>query len=278
MKILNIKQINLLIACFVLATLLANGQAIINDTTINNDVVSLPVIGSTANWSGKTVTYIFEVGWAQFELLDVIGGNNSAVINNSINFKYVWDSSQIVITIREIKPNFINGNLFNIVLKLLTRVDFYFPNEIFEITPKKIIVGDSIITLTEKTAKVNIDYIPANLTYIKDISLNYPNPFYYETNILFSLPEESSVNFDIYNPLGLCVQQIPDKKNDFGKPFFYEIINSNYQQILIENNNVLEKGLYRLRLRINNIEGASGIYYMSVRLGNMKRLIKMGVN
>ena len=278
MKILKIKNIGLIIICFCLANIIAKGQAEINDTTISLDVVSLPVIGWTENWIGKPITYIFKVNWVSFELLEITGNVNSAILNNNIQYNFDWETGEIIVKINEIKPNFNKGVLFNIVVRILTNVYFYDPYDIFTITPKSISIGDSLINLEEKTAQISLNYTPTNLTYISDISFNYPNPFNYETKIMFSLNETQSVNCEIYNSLGVCVKRIPDKNEDYSSAFYYELINSNRQDIKIEESNILEKGLYHLLLRKNFIEIASDVYYLVFRIGDGYRLIKMGIN
>jgi hypothetical protein len=108
--------------------------------------------------------------------------------------------------------------------------------------------------------------------------LNYPNPFTYGTNILFSLSEDSPVSFEIYNFLGILVQSIPTKDEDGSKGFNYELSDSKRSTIDIEQNNKLEKGLYHIRLQVNKTYISNGVYYMVIRIGNTSRLISMSIN
>ena len=278
MKVLEVKNVILLAICSIVLTNVAMANyAEIKDTTISTDIVSLPVYGITEDWGGKTITYSFEVNWASFELLEVVADSNSAVLNNSIKYDYAWQTRLITIVVNDIKPNFGAEILFNMVIRVLTRVDIYHPNEIFTITPKEIKIDDSVIVLAGKTARIEIEHTPNNLTYIEEVSLNYPNPFNYETTILFSLPEESNISFEVYNSSGKCVQKMPDKEKNYSNAFIYEFMNNKLDIIAFEND-VLEKGIYRLRLRINRIEIGNGVYYFVVRIGNNVRMIKMGIN
>jgi len=272
----NIKNVILIIICLFLSSYLVKSEAIINDTTIDTDLVSLPVYGSTKDWSNQTITYTFKVSWARFDLLDVVADANSAILNNDITYRYDWQTNLITVTTNNIKPNF-DGVLFNIVVKVLTRVDYYTISEVFTITPMEIIISDAnnstSISLGTQTASVSLNYVQADLTYRSDVSLNYPNPFNNDSRILFSLSDSQPVNIAIYNPLGNLVQQIPGKSGEFN----YELTSSTHNTISIEDNNMLDKGLYCLRLiRTNRL--SDGIYYLVVRIGNNSRLIKMGVN
>jgi hypothetical protein len=273
----TIKKITLFIIFLLVSNFIIKAQAVIQDTTINTDIVSLPVYGTTADWENKTIEYSFKTNWVSFQLLDVVADNNSAVLDKEIEYKYEWENNSIIVTIHSIKPNF-NGTLFNIVIRVLPKVDFYFTGEFFEITPMKILVSDgedvSSINLGDKTAQINFNYIPANLTYRSDVSLNYPNPFSSETFLLFSLSETKEVNFEIYNVLGTCVQNIPG----IGNAFRYEIIDSKHNLIAITENNTLEKGLYRIKLIREHSKLAKGVYYLVVRIGDENRTIRIGVN
>lgn len=279
-------SIILIIGCLMLLNVNVKAQQVhIEDTTITTDIVSLPVLGNTEDWNGKTIEYRFKVSWPAFELLDVVAESNSAVLDKNIKFSYDWQERLILVTINSIQSNFSYGNLFNIVIKVLTRVDFYRPNEIFEITPQEIIIKDAsnsnTIKLESNTAYVRIEYMPNNLTYIEDVSLNYPNPFLTETTILFSVTEETDVSFEIYNILGTLVKKIPNKDNDFKYDAFrYEIYNMEHIAVPIEDNNKLEKGIYCLRLNTNKIESSISIsiYYLLVRIGTNTHLIKMCIN
>ena len=276
MNLLNIKNVCFILICLLILNYVAFGQAEINDTTISNDLVSLPINGYTGNWEGKKIIYTFQVSWASFELIDVIGNANSETLNQKIQYTYDWQNYTIKVTIPSIKSN-CDGVLFNIIIRVLNYVDFYPTNEVFTITPKEIIVGDSVITLKEKTARVDLNYVPSNLTYIKDISFNYPNPFTHQTTILFSLPETNNVDIKIYNSLGSCIQIIPDKDNDYGNAFKYEIRNSQREVIKIAENNNFEKGLYSLYLIVNRWELSKGEYFLVIRVGDITKTIKMVV-
>ena len=280
---LKIKIIVLILVCLGLLSVDSKAQNVyINDTTITTDIVSLPVLGETKDWNGKTIEYRFKVSWAAFELLDVVANSNAAVLDKKIHFSYDWQEKLITVNVNSIKPNF-DGTLFNFVIRVLSRVDFYFPNEIFEITSTEIIVKDAnksdTIELKSNTAYVKVDYVPSNLTYIQDVSFNYPNPFLYETTILFSVSEAADVSFEICNTLGALVQKIPNKDDNFkNDAFMYELYDRKHTAVPIENNNKLEKGLYCLRLKANKVEASATIYYLVVRIGNNTHLVKMCVN
>ena len=275
MKLLNF----IIILCLFLSSYYLKSYVSISDTTIKTDLISFPVYGYTEDWAGKTITYTFEEVWHSFEILDVVGGD--AVLDANIKYGYDYKTHLITITINSMQPNY-NGLLFNIVLRVLARVDFYYPNERCIIIPKEIIINDkgnlTNIELDNDTAEIKLNYVPSNLTYIQDVSLNYPNPFYYETNILFSLNEPNNVVFEVYNSLGMLLQTIPDNNKDYGNVFLYELINSERSNIPIEDNNNLEKGLYRIRLTLNRIELSRSVYYLNVRIGNDIRTIKMVIN
>ncbi|MCL2039890.1 MAG: T9SS type A sorting domain-containing protein [Bacteroidetes bacterium] len=280
---LKIKIIILILGCLVLLNIDAKAQQVsIKDTTITTDFVSLPVFGNTGeDWNGKTIEYRFSVSWASFQLLDVVADNNSAVLDKNIQFSYDWQERIISVTINSMQSNF-NGNLFNIVIKVLTRVDFYSPNEVFQITPTEIIVKDgntsNTIPLESPTAYVRIDYLPSNLTYIEDVSFNYPNPFLTETTILFSVNEKADVSFEIYSSLGRLVQRIPNKEDDSQNDGFrYELYDENRTTVQIEENK-LEKGIYRLFLTAKKTEASVSVYYVVVRIGNNSHLVKMCIN
>ncbi len=94
-------------------------------------------------------------------------------------------------------------------------------------------LAKTLVGINEKTL-----IIPENLTLYQ----NYPNPFNPSTTIQYDLPQESSVNFSIYNVLGEKVEEVINK------------IQSNGNYKLIWNAKNLSNRIYIGRLNVLQIK------------------------
>jgi hypothetical protein len=77
------------------------------------------------------------------------------------------------------------------------------------------------------------------------LNQNYPNPFNPSTTISFSLPENSSVELDIYNIKGQKVRSLLDDQRDKGS---YSIVWNGKN----DNGNSVSSGIYFYKLEANN--------------------------
>lgn len=120
-------------------------------------------------------------------------------------------------------------------------MDFFRPNEIFQITPRKVLATNNSGTtdtfdLASTTASIQIDTIAANQTFYESISPNYPNPFSYETVVFFSINEATPIKIHLYKPDGTLVQTSPDD-NYLDNCLNYKIYNSTGEEVVLMDKN-----------------------------------------
>jgi hypothetical protein len=260
---------------FSISTVNAQVTVLIGDTTTKNDCISIPVTGKTSDFKDKKVEYGFELNWVHSEILGIVAQKDYALNNES--FSYLHETNMLTVSSENFASNF-TGTLFEINIRLLPRMDFFVLWEnTFEITPKyvKIIspTGDTdSIILDSPTASIYIDTINSYQTFIEDVSINYPNPFNYETVIFFSINEPTPVKMELYGFDGNIIQKIPA---DINGALEFEIINSNRDKIEFTNDYKFPKGLYKVVFRINRAVLATGQYRLLFETNKIKKLINL---
>ena len=249
----------------------------ISDTTTKTSHISIPINGTTTNFFGKKVEYTFDLHWVHHELLGIITKNNYA-LNPNANFSYSFDFESRILTVssENFRSNF-TGTLFEISILLLPRMDFFRPWErVFTITPKnvKVIDGNDTATtvFTNPPARIFIDTVASNQTFREAVSLNYPNPFNYETVIFFSIYEPTPVKMELYAFDGSILQRMPE---DIDGALHFSFYDSSNNLIEMENNHTFPQGIYKLVLRINRVQLSSGQYRLSFITNKNRNLLNI---
>ena len=252
----------------------------IRDTTIKSDCISIPITGTTADFKGKKVEYGFEVNWVNFEILGIVTQPNYALNDESEYFSYSYNHETRILTVTS--ENFsssFTGTLFEINIRLLPRMDFFMTWEnVFQIAPKYVAITSTssqetdTINFVSSAASIFIDTINANQTFKEGVSLNYPNPFNYETVIFFSIDEPTPVKMELYNFSGSVLQKIPENVDGALYFHFYDAFNN---EIEVSDNYEFSKGLYKVILRINRAVLATGQYRLLVKTNQNRKLINL---
>jgi hypothetical protein len=245
-----------------------------NDTT-NTDFLSIPIYGSTANWTGKTAEYTFQLGYAQCNILEIVANSDYALKANTASFTYDWWERTLVVKVTDIAPNF-NGTLFAINVELSPRMDFYgIWEQSITIEPKTVRVygngTDTTIALSG-VATILIDKENPDQTFREDISLNYPNPFNYETIVFFSIDKPSKIEAKLFSFSGEIVQNIP---KDTKGPLLFTIYDSFNKEISEPADYEFPQGIYKIIFRVNAQMLAVGHYRFLLETDNSSHSIYM---
>ncbi len=112
-----------------------------------------------------------------------------------------------------------NGILFSIELETLAGQD-----SIAFLTPSEITLNDVIDNSIElKAGRIKIG-LPVYLIINEGIQEVYPNPFYFNGTVNFSIRDDSKINFKVYSLNGKLIGSIPG--NDGFKSWFYDKSNN----------------------------------------------------
>jgi hypothetical protein len=241
----------------------ADVSAIINDTTVKQDIVSINVFGQTGAFSGKTYEYKFQFRYAGANVLGISFKENYAFITDEYTYDYDASDRTLTVTTSNIIPNW-DGNLFDIDLQILPKIDFYQEWErSLNIVPVSVRVYgdgmDSTFTMPSSNGgNIAIDTINATQTYHNSFSVNYPNPFNYETTIFFSVDTPSKLNAYVYDFVG--GRQLQEFAKDSVGTFFYTFYDAMNKKVEYTGDYEFPKGLYKVVLRANPEKIAVGHY------------------
>ena len=247
----------------------------ISDTTIKSDCIAIPIYGTTTNFNGKKIEYGFQLNWVQAEILGITTNQNFALNSENFSYFYDWKSRMLTVSSENFTSNF-SGILFEINFRLLPRMDFFMNHEIFTLTPKYVKItsseNDTTINLSSSSASIRIDTISANQTFKEGVSTNYPNPFFYETVLFFSINEPTTVNMELYDFIGNIIQKIPE---DIDGALHFRFFDASNNEIKINNNYEFSQGIYKVIFRINHAILATGQYRLLFETNQNKRLINL---
>lgn len=140
------------------------------------------------------------------------------------------------------------------------------PDSIAYIIPKLLNKNNTIVTDTTFTqGRFGIGF-PIFDIEKESIGLFYPNPFSYNSEIIFTLIKESPISFAIYSADGKLVSKFPNNENSVK----YQFTDSNNQVIDFNGNYSLGKGKYKLSILPDSFNFSSGGYYVFISLnGNI---------
>jgi len=251
----------------------------VNDTTVKTDIFLLPVNGSTIEFKDDTVTYSFLLQETDYQLIEVIPNKNLNIKTEDFKFNIDYNQGLLKVTSTKFPSNF-NGKLFDLNLRLFPKVDFYTVNKNrLKITPTTVSINkkngsDSIIKLEEKPAYITIDTVFLRQTFKEGVSFNYPNPFYYETNVFFSILEKTTLKIYVHSYQGGLIQTIPvDIVGD--KALNYKFYNSANELLQVKEGYEFAKGIYKLVLNPNAFVMPIGQYRLLFETKNSKNSINI---
>jgi hypothetical protein len=140
------------------------------------------------------------------------------------------------------------------------------PDSIAYITPKLLNKNNIIVTDTTFThGRFEIGF-PIFDIEKESIGLFYPNPFSYNSEIIFTLIKDSPISFAIYSADGKLVSKFPNNENSVK----YQFTDNNNQVIDFNGNYSLGKGKYKLSIVPDSFIFSSGGYYVFISLnGNI---------
>lgn len=140
------------------------------------------------------------------------------------------------------------------------------PDSIAYITPKLLNKNNIIVTDTTFTqGRFEIGF-PIFDIEKESIGLFYPNPFSYNSEIIFTLIKDSPISFAIYSADGKLVSKFPNNENSVK----YQFTDNNNQVIDFNGNYSLVKGKYKLSILPDSFIFSSGGYYVFISLnGNI---------
>jgi hypothetical protein len=100
------------------------------------------------------------------------------------------------------------------------------------------------------------------------VSLNYPNPFNYETRVFFSINESTPIKMRLYNSGGSLIQIIPND-NPLENCLNYYIYDSHNAEIFSMDNSYCDdyefaQGLYKIVFRVNRTQMNMGTYRLVI--------------
>ncbi len=233
--------------------------------TINNaktelGIIEIPVLGNTNNnFTTNKIKYSFDLDGAFAEVLEIKGGNDFGFEELSPKFEITEKTAgHYILTVfsEKVKSNF-EGKLFNIVINMFPKMDFYYKDySSLKITPTSAAINDKIVDITANAGIISITNIEANQTYNERVSYAYPNPFSYETEIYFSIKEETTLKLTISNYVGEIIQEIP-AENDI---FNFIVMNAAREIIDFTEDYIFPRGLYKMVLRPEPTISSMGNY------------------
>lgn len=225
----------------------------IPDTTLDRaQVYELPVYIDTDD-EFDNIRLIFQYDKIHLDIKGLEVSN--ATIAYEINNFQLYDENGMSFFVADVKTNFSKADnvLFFISLEALVGPDSI---TIIDISNMEI-DGQSADDFTFNIGMINIrgeSVYPGNL---ESLSLNYPNPFYYETKFILNLEANSMIEMKLYNTNGKLVASYPGKQNDVVRFLVRK------DGIEIENNfDELVTGEYEISLLPFNNRYASGVYYL----------------
>ncbi len=246
----------------------------IHDTIAKSGVITLPVYGSTANISGN-IEYTLKLSGAECSIFSIAGGQQFGFIDPlpAYNLTVNTDGSRnLHVRSSSVQPNF-SGILFEIKISIFPKVDFYSKYNIqLEISPMFFAVDSAKTDFDSvKSGIITIQPTQAIQTYNEEFSYNYPNPFSYETEIFFSIDEETPITIYIYNYNGDEVQRIP--YNDMN--FYCTFVTPTGEVLKIDESYKFKRGLYKLVLRPKPTTLEMGSYYLVFETNKNKHTLNM---
>lgn len=229
----------------------------VNDTTLQKGSISeIPLYGRFTQTGVTELQLEIEYNALNFNILGVEGDENFIMrcpnTLDSLDYSDIT-RSKILIKCDDIQ-NMEAGIFCNLIVETLTA-----PDSVSDIKPISIIVDGKIPdSVSMIPGRILVPGTIVIQTFPEGIESNFPNPFYEYTNFPISIHEPTKLRFRIYSGDGKYVIS-NDELKDFIELTFYK----NNTELPVPNiEQKMDKGKYYLKLIPDNMQFASGTYFL----------------
>jgi hypothetical protein len=237
---------------FAFITANAQNSVGIPDTTLDRAMVyQLPVYIDTDD-AFDNIRLVFQYDKIHLDIkgLEV---SNSTIAYEINNFQ-LYDENGQSFFVADLNTNLSSSDniLFYISLEALVGPDSVTYIEIKSLETDNVPAGNYELV----NGKISIRGESVYLGNLESLSLNYPNPFYYETKFDMNLDNESNISLKLYNTGGKLVATYPGKQNDVVRFLIRK------DGIIVDDNtDALSPGKYEISLLPFNNRFSSGVYF-----------------